>query len=65
VLTSNGWGTSAGNSLLHFLLVQAAQAAVRIIPEWRSRYMQLAMRRHKSIAKVAMARRLGVRLYWM
>jgi hypothetical protein len=24
-----------------------------------------AMRRHKSIAKVAMGRRLGVRLYWM
>jgi hypothetical protein len=27
--------------------------------------MHLAMRRHKSIAKVAMGRRLGVRLYWM
>ena len=54
-----------GNSLLRFLLVQAAQAAVRINPEWRRRYMHLAMRRHKSIAKVAMARRLGVRLYWM
>jgi transposase len=27
--------------------------------------MHLAMRRHKSIAKVAMGRKLGVRLYWM
>jgi hypothetical protein len=27
--------------------------------------MHLAMRRHKSIAKVAMGRRRAVRLYWM
>ncbi len=27
--------------------------------------MHLAMRRHKSIAKIAMGRRLAVRLYWM
>jgi len=54
-----------GNSLLRFLLVEAAQAATRINPHWRRRYLHLAMRRHKSIAKVAMGRRLGVRLYWM
>jgi transposase len=54
-----------GNSLLRFLLVEAAQAAARSNPEWRRRYMHLAMRRHKSIAKVAMGRKLGVRLYWM
>jgi len=54
-----------GNSLLRFLLVEAAQAAARINPEWRRRYVHLAMRRHKSIAKVAMGRRLAVRLYWM
>ncbi len=54
-----------GNSLLRFLLVEAAQAATRINPEWRRRYIHLAMRRHKSIAKVAMGRRLAVRLYWM
>jgi transposase len=54
-----------GNSLLRFLLVEAAQAAARINPEWRRRYIHLAMRRHKSIAKIAMGRRLGVRLYWM
>ena len=54
-----------GNSLLCFLLVEAAQAAVRKDPDWRRRYMHLAMRRHKSIAKVAMGRRLAIRLYWM
>ena len=54
-----------GDSLLRFLLVEAAQAAARINPEWRRRYMHLAMRRHMSIAKVAMGRKLGVRLYWM
>jgi len=54
-----------GSSLLRFLLVEAAQAAARIHPYWRRRYIHLAMRRHKSIAKVAMGRRLAVRLYWM
>jgi transposase len=54
-----------GNTLLRFLLVEAAQAAVRWDPDWRRRYLHLAMRRDRRIAKVAMARRLGVRLYWM
>ncbi len=56
---------SSANSLLRFLLVEAAQAAARNHPDWRRRYIHLAMRRHKSIAKVAMGRRLAVRLYWM
>ncbi len=54
-----------GSALLRFLLVEAAQAAVRSDPDWRRRYIHLAMRRQKSIAKVAMGRKLAVRLYWM
>jgi transposase len=57
--------TKQGNSLLRFLLVEAAQVTVRSIPEWRSKYFHLAMRRGRKIAKVAMARRLAVRMYWM
>jgi len=54
-----------GNSLLRYLLVEAAQAAARCNPDWRRRYIHLAMRRHKSIAKVAMGRRMAIKLYWM
>jgi len=54
-----------GNALLRFLLVEAAQAAVRYDPDWRRRYLRLAMRRERRIAKVAMARKVAVRLYWM
>jgi len=57
--------TKQGNSLLRFLLVEAAQVTVRSDPEWRSKYFHLALRRGRKIAKVAMARRLAVRLYWM
>ena len=57
--------TRQGNSLLRYLLIEAAQAASRINPDWRRRYMHLAMRRQRSIAKVAMGRKLAVRLYWM
>ena len=57
--------TKQGNSLLRFLLVEAAQVTSRRIPEWRSTYLHLTMRRGRKIAKVAMARKLAVRLYWM
>jgi transposase len=57
--------TKQGNSLLRFLLVEAAQVTVRSDPEWRSKFFHLALRRGRKIAKVAMARRLAVRLYWM
>jgi len=56
--------TKQGNSLLRFLLVEAAQVTVRSDPEWRSQFFPLALRRGRKIAKVAMARRLAVRLYW-
>ena len=51
--------------LLRFLLVEAAQAALRASADWRREFLHLAMRRERRIAKVAMARRLAVRLYWM
>ena len=54
-----------GNALLRFLLVEAAQVTVRRLPEWRSKYFHLALRRGRKIAKVAMARRLAIALYWM
>ena len=54
-----------GNSLLRFLLVEAAQAAVRCDPDWRRQFLHLALRRERRIAKVATARKLAVGLYWM
>src|SRR5213596_1045771 len=57
--------TKQGSSLLRFLLVEAAQVTARSLPEWRSKYLHLMMRRGRKTAKVAMARRLAVHLYWM
>jgi transposase len=54
-----------GNALLRFLLVEAAQVTVRSQPQWRSKFFHLALRRGRKIAKVAMARKLAVHLYWM
>jgi len=57
--------TKQGSSMLRFLMVEAAQVTVRSLPEWRSKYFHLMVRRGPKIAKVAMARRLAIRLYWM
>jgi transposase len=54
-----------GNALLRYLLGQAAQCAARCDQEWRQQYVHLTMRRNHAIAKVAMARKLAVRLFWM
>src|SRR5262249_20307943 len=54
-----------GNVLLRFLLVEAAQVTVRSDPQWRNQFFHLAMRRGRKIAKVAMARKLAIELYWM
>jgi transposase len=54
-----------GNVLLRFLLVEAAQVTVRSHQQWRNQFFHLAMRRGRKIAKVAMARKLAVHLYWM
>jgi transposase len=57
--------TKQGNTLLRHLLGQAGQSAARGEEEWQRHYAQLAMRRNRSIAKVAIARKLAVRLFWM
>lgn len=54
-----------GNSFLRWVLVEAATVAVRHDPAMKQMYWRLVERRGKSVAKVAMARRLLVRLYWM
>ena len=63
--TTAGHISKQGSGLLRFFLVEAAQVTVRSDMEWRSKYFHLAMRRGRKIAKVAMAGRLAVRLYWM
>jgi transposase len=54
-----------GNAFLRGLLVEAAQSAVRHEPRLRREYLRLAQRKGRAIAKVAVARKLAVRLYWM
>lgn len=54
-----------GNAFLRGLLVEAAQSAVRYEPRLRREYLRLAQRKGRAIAKVAIARKLAVRLYWM
>ena len=53
-----------GNSMTRFLLVEAAQTAARMDPELRRDYQRLKFHRGKAVAKVAIARKLAVRLYW-
>ncbi len=54
-----------GNSLLRCLLTEAAQTAARFDPDLRRYYQRLKFRRGVSgVAKVAIARKLAVRLYW-
>lgn len=53
-----------GNTMLRWLLVEAGQSAARFDPELRRKYQRLKFRRGGSVAKVALARQLAVRLYW-
>jgi transposase len=57
--------TKQGSSFLRFLLVQAAVSAVKGDAEWARAYKRLAYKKHHGVAKVAIARKLVVRLYWM
>jgi transposase len=54
-----------GNRFLRQLLVEAAQSAVRCDESLRRPYLHRCHRKPKGVAKVAAARKLAVRLYWM
>jgi transposase len=54
-----------GNRFLRMLLVEAAQVAVRCDPGMRAEYAHRCHRKAKGVAKVAAARKLAIRLYWM
>jgi transposase len=57
--------TKQGNSFLRFLLVEAGQSAARYDSELGRFYRRLAARKHRALAKVAVARKLAMRLYLM
>jgi transposase len=54
-----------GSSFMRFLLVEAGQSAVRKDAELCRFYRRLAARKHRALAKVAVARKLATRLYLM
>jgi len=54
-----------GNPLLRFLLVEAGHIAVRGDAELRRFYGRVQHRHSTGVAKVAVARKLALRLYWM
>src|SRR5438445_8657676 len=56
--------TKQGSSMLRFLLVEAAQVTARSLPQWRSKYLHLMMRRGviplSSVVQPATTRSAGV-----
>jgi len=54
-----------GNPMLRSLLVEAGQSVVRKDTELRRAYQRLKQKKHSAVAKVMVARKLAVRLYWM
>ncbi len=54
-----------GNPMMRSLLVEAGHTAARLDRELRQDYQRLKLRRGSGGAKVAMARKLAVRMYWM
>ena len=57
--------TKQGNCFLRMLLVEAAQSVTRLDPQFHKHYVHLCRNKPKAVAKVAAARKLAVRLYWM
>ncbi|MGC2281388.1 MAG: IS110 family transposase [Candidatus Acidiferrales bacterium] len=54
-----------GNTMVRWLLIEAVYPAVRQDPALRQDYQRLKFRRGHAVAKVAIARKLAVRMYWM
>lgn len=54
-----------GNGFARMLLVEAAQTVNRLDEGFRKQYQHRCHSKPKGVAKVAAARRLAVRLYWM
>ena len=54
-----------GSPFLRFLLVQGATSAARGDKSLARAYARLKAKKHHGVAKVAVARKLAVRLYWM
>ena len=57
--------TKQGNRMLRMLLVEAGTIAVRYDPEFRKQYQHRCHAKPKAVAKVAAARKLAIRMYWM
>jgi transposase len=54
-----------GNPMMRSLLVEAGHTAARMDGELKQDYQRLKLRRGGGVAKVAIARKLAVRMYWM
>ena len=54
-----------GNTMLRWLLIEAATKAQSKDASWHRQYVRLSMQKHHGVAKVAIAHKLAVRLYWM
>jgi len=57
--------TKQGNVFLRALLVESAQSAVRHDETFRKQYRHRCHSKPKGVAKVAAARKLAVKLFWM
>lgn len=57
--------TKQGNRFMRQLLVEAVQTTCRLDSTFRKQYQARCHHKPKGVAKVAAARKLAVRLYWM
>lgn len=54
-----------GNTMVRWLLVEAVSTAQRYDASWHRQYLRLSLTKHHGVARVAIAHKLAVRLYWM